>query len=194
MVRYNNRGANWQRFIPCRQLISEGACLTENCPFAHSLEMCDLCGVLSSNKWNHKSHVNGKKHKLAVQNAARNQDLIASPSSASTPPLLDLSCAVCAQTFSTSDQLAAHFKSPKHVTKDRFAKYIETKRIAEAGREGLVLTPLELDFGLVEFDSLPARGPARSKYLTATIEREGYSYDLQEISLRSEVRTGRRAK
>ncbi|KAF8581297.1 P-loop containing nucleoside triphosphate hydrolase protein [Ramaria rubella] len=51
----------------CPNLLSRGACATQDCPFKHDLHLCQICRVVCTSAYFLRTHLNGKKHRNKVR-------------------------------------------------------------------------------------------------------------------------------
>ncbi|KAG8975871.1 hypothetical protein FRB90_009391, partial [Tulasnella sp. 427] len=51
----------------CPNLLNKGLCSTPDCPFSHTAFSCDVCKVFAPTQFHLDQHLNGKRHKAALQ-------------------------------------------------------------------------------------------------------------------------------
>ncbi|KAG8913246.1 hypothetical protein FRC01_004650, partial [Tulasnella sp. 417] len=183
----------------CPNLLSKGICPTPDCPFNHTAFSCDVCKVFTPTQFHLDQHLNGKRHKAAVQgnklwecwicnvkqgnkppfnsyefheNTFRHRTRVAALAASSAtqqPDNVAYRCEVC-KTDVPAQLFSAHVNSVSHKRKEKFSTYETALQDAAKDKGGVVVQEKELDFETVELATLETQ-PTRIKTFNISAQR-----------------------
>lgn len=183
----------------CPNLLSKGTCSTPDCPFNHTAFSCDVCKVFTPTQFHLDQHINGKRHKAALQgkklwecwicnvrqgnkppfdsykfheNTLKHRTRVAALAASSAtqqPDGVAHRCEVCKMDV-PAQLFSAHFNSVSHKKKEKFATYETALQDAAKDKGGVVVQEKELDFETVELATLETQ-PTRIKTFNISVSR-----------------------
>ena len=130
----------------CHAFSSTGSCNDDNCRFHHDIRTCETCGVFCPSGNIYRIHLDGKRHRKALERVARPQ----------VPDINTKICELCQASIPNNDW-ERHQNTKRHLNKQRFFAFKSLLEEAEKDKHGISVSSSEgVDFGIIELEEAQA--------------------------------------